>query len=83
MPAKSGASHGFAAFATLIIGTILSKLIWDLVPPLGQLSLFVIEIIRSVSGADIPTSEQFAGTVIVMIVLSFLWGVIYHLGRHS
>jgi hypothetical protein len=83
MPASSGASHGLAAFATLIIGTILSKLIWDLVPPLGQLSLSTIKIIKSVTGADIPTSEQFAGAIVVMIGLSFLWGVIYHIGRHS
>lgn len=83
MPATSGASHGFAAFVTLIIGTILSKFVWDLVPPLGQLSLFVVSTLQSITGADIPTSEQFAGTVFVMIVLSFLWGVVYHLGRHS
>jgi nitrate reductase alpha subunit len=35
IPAASGASHGAAAFVTLITGTVLSKLIWDLVPPLG------------------------------------------------
>jgi hypothetical protein len=83
MPATSGASHGLAAFVTLIVGTILSKLIWDLVPPLGQLSLFVIGTVRSVTGAAIPTSEQFAGTAFVMIVLSFVWGVVYHLGRYA
>lgn len=83
MPASSGASHGLAAFATLIIGTTLSKFIWDLVPPLGRFSLVVIQTIQSMTGADIPTNEQFAGSVVVMIGLSFLWGVIYHIGRHS
>lgn len=82
MPATSGASHGLAAFATLIVGTILSKLIWDIVPPLGQLSLLTIRTIRSITGANIPANEQFAGTVVVMLVLSFAWGVIYHIGRH-
>ena len=83
MPASSGASHGLAAFATLIIGSLLSKFIWELVPPLGQLSLSTIQIVRATTGADIPTSEQFAGTIVLMIVLSFLWGVIYHISRHS
>lgn len=35
MPATTGASHGFAAFATLIIGTVLSKFVWEVLPPLG------------------------------------------------
>lgn len=83
MPAKSGVSHGLAAFVTLIIGTILSKLVWDMVPPLGELSLRIIRTIRSLTGVDIPVNEQFAGTIVVMIGLSFLWGVVYHLGRHS
>lgn len=83
MPAKSGASHGLAAFVTLIAGTILSKLIWDLVPPLGQVSLFAVKLIRSVTGIRLPVSEEFAGTLVVMVVLSFIWGVVYHYGRHT
>lgn len=83
MPAKSGASHGLAAFVTLIIGTILSKLLWDLVPPLGQISLITVRLIRSMTGTAIPANEQFAGTLVVMVVLSFVWGVVYHYGRHT
>jgi hypothetical protein len=83
MPASSGASHGLAAFGSIIIGAILSKYVWELVPPLGELSLVTIQAIQSTTGTDIPTSEQFAGAVVVMVGLSFLWGVIYHIGRHS
>ena len=83
MPATSGASHGAAAFVTLITGTILSKLIWDLVPPLGQVSLFIIGWLQRLTGAGIPVNEQFAGAVVVMVGLSFLWGIVYHLGRHT
>lgn len=83
MPAKTGASHGLAAFATLLVGTMLSKFVWDILPPLGELSLFVIRTLRSQLGLNIPTSEQFAGTIVVMVGLSFLWGLIYHFGRHS
>lgn len=82
MPVTSGASHGTAALVSLIIGTILSKFIWDLVPSLGQVSLFVIRWFRRITGLDIPVNEQFAGAVIVMVGLSFTWGIIYHMGRH-
>lgn len=82
MPAKTGASHGIAAFVTLIVGTMMSKYIWNVAPPLGELSLTAIEAIRTATGANIPVSDQFAGSLVVMVGLSFAWGVVYHLGRH-
>lgn len=83
MTVKSGMSHGFAAFGTLICGSILSKFIWEFIPPLGELALLSISTLQSLTGADIPVSERFAGTIIVMVGLSFLWGIIYHIGRHG
>jgi len=83
MPATTGGSHAFASFVTLILGTLLSKYIWDLVPPLGEVSMLAITLISDLTGAPIPTSEEFAGTVVVMVAISFLWGVVYHLGRHD
>lgn len=81
MPATTGASHGFAAFTTLLIGTMLSKFVWDLLPPIGELSLFVVTTIAGL-GLPIPVNEQFAGSLVVMVGLSFVWGVVYHVGRH-
>ncbi|WP_323675617.1 hypothetical protein [Halorubellus sp. PRR65] len=81
MPATTGASHGFAAFATLLIGTMFSKFVWEILPPLGELSLLVVETVRQF-GVGVPASRQFAGTLVVMVGLSFLWGVVYHVGRH-
>lgn len=83
MAGTSGASHGLAAFVTLLTGTILSKFVWDLAPPVGEVALHTTEIIRSTTGVGIPVNEQFAGTIVVMVGLSFVWGVVYHLGRHS
>jgi len=83
MPASSGASHGLAAFVTLIIGAVLSKYVWQLLPPLGEVALFVMVTVVSLTGADVPIDEQIAGTAVVMVLLSFLWGVVYHVGRHS
>lgn len=83
MAGTSGASHGLAAFVTLLIGTILSKFVWDLAPPVGEVALLTTDLIRSSLGIGIPVNEQFAGTLVVMVALSFVWGVVYHLGRHS
>jgi hypothetical protein len=83
MTLKSGMSHGLAAFGTLIFGTTLSKFIWDILPPLGELALLSISTLQSITGANIPVNERFAGTIVVMVILSFIWGVVYHLGRHG
>ena len=83
MAGTAGASHGLAAFVTLLIGTILSKFVWDLAPPIGEVALRTTDILRSTTGMAIPVNEQFAGTLVVMVGLSFVWGVVYHLGRHS
>lgn len=82
MPAASGASHGLSAFVTLIIGALLSKYVWELVPPLGSLSLAAVHLIEATTGTQLPGEEQLAGTLVVMVSLSVLWGVGYHIGRH-
>jgi len=83
MPAKTGGSHAFASFVTLVVGTMLSKYIWNLAPPLGEIALLAITGIRTLTGAPLPVNEEFAGTVVVMVAISFVWGVVYHLGRHD
>jgi hypothetical protein len=83
MPATSGVSHGLAAFTTLLVGTVLSKWIWDLLPPLGEAALATVSLIRATTGVALPADERFAGTVVVMVALSFVWGVVYHFGRHD
>jgi hypothetical protein len=82
MPAKTGSSHALSAFVTLIVGTVLSKYLWTYAPPLGDVSLAVVRFVHSTTGARVPIDEQFAGSLAVMVGLSFVWGVVYHLGRH-
>ncbi len=82
MPAKTGASHGFAAFATLLVGSMLSNLVWTVLPPVGEISLLAMELIDTQLGLEVPTSEQFAGTIVIAVALSFLWGIVYHVGRY-
>lgn len=83
MPATTGGSHAISAFASLIIGTVLSKYVWEFAPSLGEATTAAITLLRATTGAEIPIDEQFTGMVVVMLGLSFLWGVVYHVGRHG
>lgn len=83
MPAKTGGSHAVAAFVTLIVGTTMSKYIWEAAPPLGEASVLAIEVLGAVPGIEVPATNQMAGALVLMVGLSFLWGVVYHVGRHS
>ena len=81
MPAKTGGSHAFAALASLVVGSILSKYVWTYTPPLAETAATAGVYLSRVTGTPFP--RQLAGTVVVMVVLSFLWGVIYHVSRHD
>jgi len=81
MPAKSGGSHAIGAFVTLIVGTVLSKYIWTFAPPLGEAATASIVLLRTTAGVSIPANNQFSGMIVVMLGLSFLWGIFYELGR--
>jgi hypothetical protein len=83
MPAKTGGSHALAGFSTLVVGSLLSKYLWAVVPSLGEASLLAVDLLRRVTGASLPVTEQFAGSLVVMVGLSFLWGVLFHLGRRA
>jgi hypothetical protein len=72
-----------AAVGTFLIGNLLSKYVWALAPPLGDASVVAVRALDRLAGANLPATEQFGGTVVVMATLSFLWGVVYHLGRHG
>ncbi|MEF8840628.1 MAG: hypothetical protein V5A62_03250 [Haloarculaceae archaeon] len=81
MPAKTGGSHAAAALASLVIGSVLSKYVWTYTPPLAEAAATAGTVLTRVTGTPFP--REFAGVVVVMAALSFLWGVIYHVSRHS
>ena len=83
MPAKTGGSHAFASPVSLLVGTMLSNYLWQVAPSLGEASVAVMRLVRDATGASVPVSDQFAGSVVVMVALSFAWGLVYHLGRHG
>jgi hypothetical protein len=80
MPAKTGGSHSFAAFTSMIVGTVISRYIWEMLPPFAHLSETVGALLLDVTG--VSYSAEFVGGLLIASVLAFAWGVLYHLKRH-
>lgn len=77
MPLKSGLSHGLSSLLAIYITAFLSansKL-------LGQLTVEIGRIANSVM--EISLSPHFVGLVIIMSILTFLYGIVYHIFRHG
>ncbi|QGX95647.1 hypothetical protein EI982_13010 [Haloplanus rallus] len=81
MPAKTGASHAMSAFVSLIVGTVLSKYVWTYTPPLAEAGAVVGRHLVTLIG--VPLSRELTGGFVVVLALSFLWGVLYHVTRHG
>lgn len=80
MPAKSGLSHGFAAFFSIIIGSFISNylsahqsLLTDLTVAAGQAAVGLV---------GLRANRRVAGLVVVGSLLAFCWGIAYHVARH-
>jgi len=69
-----------AAFVSMIVGTVLSKYIWTHLPPLAEAATLVGETVVAVTGVHL--SDQLTGSFIIIVSLSFIWGVVYHWARH-
>ena len=65
----------------MIVGTVLSKYVWNHTPPLAETAATVGTLLTRVTGTAF--SQDLVGTMAVVAVLSFVWGVIYHVSRHD
>ena len=81
MPAKSGASHAIAALVSIVLGSVISSYIEIHAEPVANLTASVGDIL--VTRADIPLPEEMSGALVIVAVLSFVWGAAYHTARHS
>jgi len=81
MPAKTGTSHALAAFVSLVVGSMLSKYVWTYTPPLAEAGAAIGRLLAPLLGT--PLSREVAGGLLLVLALSFVWGVVYHLGRHG
>jgi hypothetical protein len=80
MPAKSGLSHGFAAFTSIILGTIVSNYLSAHDTILTKITHTTGELI--ISTLELNQPRTVAGMLLISSILAFLWGVTYHTARH-
>lgn len=80
MPAKSGLSHGLAAFTAIILGSFISNWLAAHESVLTGLTVSVGQVVTGLVG--IEASDTLAGLVVVGFWLAFVWGLAYHVARH-
>jgi hypothetical protein len=80
MPAKSGASHAGAAFLSIVIGSLLSNYLSAHSTVIQDATTTVGANVQTVTG--LAVSPTLVGLATIGTVLSFVWGVAYHLSRH-
>ena len=85
MAAKSGASHGLAAFLSLLVGGTLVDWLRPEFPVLftylSKAAVAVAACVERTFYVHLPARAFVMAFVAFM--LSFLWGVLYHLKRHG
>lgn len=79
MPAKSGLSHAFAAFTSILIGSLLTNYLTAHEALLTDLTVAAGRLVIGAAGLDAPRTV--AGLLVVGSVLSFCWGIAYHFAR--
>lgn len=81
MPTKSGASHGFAALLSVLLGSVVSEYVSAVLPGFEEASVLAGRYLTAVTGASYD--PQFAGGLALATGIAFCWGVVYHLRRAS
>lgn len=79
MPTRSGASHGFAALSSVVLGSVISEWISAVVPAFSDASVAAGQFLTSLTGT--PYDARFAGSLVLATGIAFCWGVAYHFAR--
>jgi hypothetical protein len=78
MPTKATGSHPVSALIALIAGSILSKYVWELLPPLGAASQASLNVINS-NIIPVPTSSEAAGALVIFLLVTVIWEVAHYI----
>lgn len=78
MPTKATGSHPVSAFTALVAGAILSKYVWEVLPPIGTASQAALNVINS-SIISVPTSSRAAGALVIFIAVTVVWEIAHYL----
>ncbi|WP_132059396.1 hypothetical protein [Halorussus amylolyticus] len=80
MPVKSGGSHSFSAFGSMVVAAIISKYVWEAAPSFARMSRLAGDVLVTTTGVEF--APEFVGQVFIATGLAFVWGVLYHVSRH-
>ena len=72
MPTKAAGSHPVSALVALVAGSVLSKYVWELLPPVGTASQAVLNLIND-SLVTVPTSSNAAGALVIFVGVTVVW----------
>lgn len=80
MPAKTGASHAFGYFVSLLVGGLLVEHILTYIPSSRYISRRAGTLLSTYM--NVPVSEGVAGMLLITGILTGIWGVGFHLYRY-
>jgi hypothetical protein len=78
MPTKATGSHPVSALIALVAGSVLSKYVWEVLPPLGTASQTALNLVDS-SLVSVPTSSRAAGALVIFLAVSVTWEFAHYL----
>lgn len=77
MPTKAAGSHPVSGLLALVAGSVMSKYVWDLLPPIGAASQAALGVINS-NIMPVPTSSEAAGIVVIFVAVTIVWEVAHY-----
>jgi hypothetical protein len=78
MPTKAAGSHPVSGLIALIAGSVLSKYVWELLPPIGAASQTALGVINS-NIIPVPTSSEAAGVLVIFLLVTVIWEVAHYI----
>lgn len=77
MPTKTTGSHPVSALTALVAGSILSKYVWELLPPVGTASQATLNVINS-NIIAVPTNSKAAGALVIFLLVTVIWEIAHY-----
>ncbi|MFB6220849.1 MAG: hypothetical protein ABEH90_05360 [Halolamina sp.] len=81
MPASSGASHAGAALSSFVIAALLDSYLSVHATTVVEATSLLGSVLTETVG--VRADPSLVGLVVATSGLAFIWGVVYHHGRHS
>jgi hypothetical protein len=77
VPTKAAGSHPVSALVALVAGSVLSKYVWELLPPVGTASQAVLTLTNSY--VPVPTNSKAAGALVIFLGVTVVWEAAHYI----